>query len=166
MHDRTKYSGPRSPSTSAFFPVVVAVASLGCDPRTESPDEFRAQELSVGLVVGLPEHANLRSTEDTVTVTLDPNTRTPLMFSIRRQRPTTSHRNVRRQRLSDDVTVEYVVTSSAGGSGGTEATINGVLRVGDTRFALRCHHQAEAPGSPMPEQCFTYLATARLSSTQ
>jgi hypothetical protein len=66
----------------------------------------------------------------------------------------------RSQTLANGAVLTFEIirdTSGYAGSGGPEETLEGRLQVGGRTLAVKCHDQAEWPGSPSPSWCLDYL---------
>ncbi|HEU4379387.1 MAG TPA: hypothetical protein VFR73_12515 [Hyphomicrobiaceae bacterium] len=155
------------PGWMVLIAVVAAISGGAAAARAQRPAEpANLKTFDFGLDgvryrVALPAGATLmaRSGSDRFHISL--STRMLRQMELWPASAETGRTYARSQSLANGavLTFEVMRPSSAyrGGSGGPEETLEGQMRIGGRTLAVRCHDQAEWPGSPRPTWCIDYL---------
>lgn len=128
---------------------------------------MRVEIPALGLTLDVPPGSEVVHAAGGVTVYTQPDQRVSRGFAIEEWPPPTVHPETPApavtRKLPGGATLEYIVRTSDGGSGGSEAFLTGQLLVGGLPFAVHCHDQAEASAQLDPTWCLEHLATVRRS---
>jgi hypothetical protein len=128
------------------------------DPAALKTFDFKLGEASYRI--HLPAHASLMrgSGGDRFHVSLSTRAMRQMELHLAPDAPGKPYR--RSQRLANGAVLTFEVVPAAEGqtgSGGPEESLEGQLRIGARTLAVRCHDQAEWPGSPDSTWCIDYL---------
>ena len=121
--------------------------------------DFRLGDVQYRIL--LPGHATLmaRSGADRFHVSL--STRAMRQLELQSASDEGGKTYPHSQSLTNGAHVSFEIIRDAGeytgGSGGPEETLEGRVQIGGRTLLMRCHDQAEWPGSPRPAWCIDYL---------
>ncbi|MFZ6177592.1 hypothetical protein [Nannocystis pusilla] len=135
------------------------VLMFACTPPPKVATK-RAEIPALRCSLDVPVGTGVTLHDDGATFVLEPGARAPRAFSLHARAP--AQPGELRQVLAPDVSIAYALEANDGGSGGSESTLVGSLRVGSSEFAVKCHDQDEWPGDPDASWCLAWLATIRL----
>ena len=155
------------PRWKVLLAVVVAISAGGAVARAQRPTEPASLKTfdfvleGVRYRIELPAYATLmaRSGSDRFHVSL--STRMLRQMELWPASAETGRTYAHSEALLNGVVLKFEVIRPtggyAGGSGGPEETLEGQLQIGGRTLVVRCHDQAEWPGSPRPAWCIDYL---------
>ena len=156
--------------------VVAGISAGGAAARAQGPAEpaslktFKFVLEGVRYRIELPAYATLmaRSGSDRFHVSL--STRMLRQMELWPASAETGRTYAHSQALVNGVVLKFEVIRPTGeytgGSGGPEETLEGQLQIGGRTLGVRCHDQAEWPGSPRPAWCIDYLQNLAVADSR
>ncbi len=121
--------------------------------------ELESKTLNIKLMI--PQKHHIFKNEDRLTIDLNPNGRAIRQFGIAKFQS-----NIKKEKYTESYTFEngftlsYYTFSEAGGSGGTEYRMEGILESQEEVFKIVSIDQKEL-GKGEPEYCLKYLSTIK-----
>jgi hypothetical protein len=159
--ERRSIMSPRSPAIATVLAVLVASragAQSAADPRDLRRWDFTLENVRYEIL--LPPHATVRSGANEFSAWL--SSRLMRSLDLRPASRGSDRAYDHEERLGNGAVVKYSIERESGGSGGPEALLQGVLRMGTHVLAVSCHDQIEL-ATPSPEWCLRFLGYLRIA---
>lgn len=149
----------------AAFALAGSLLVHACDETAgnRSVAELPKRTLTVGaqdFEMRLPSSAVVTTRAGTTRIDFAPGTRRPRTIDLTLAGPAGSvEGKTTTRRLASGATLTYAIRTDAGGSGGTEATLTGRLKLDAVTLAILCRSQGEL--AVRGDWCLSYLGAMR-----